>query len=71
MDVEKHVQEEVILNTNDKKKTQNPPPIILHRKPSLHKNLIAYLKSRAKDKFAVKYRNEFTTIYLDDMHDRI
>lgn len=52
-----------------KSKIQKPPPIVLHGKPSLYKEFIAFLKLTLKNQFQLKYSKENTTIYVSELSD--
>lgn len=66
-DVEMNTQNE--SRSGDIKKSAKPPPIILHGKPSLHKQFVSFVQTHTTKQFNLKYSNDTTSIYLTDIDD--
>lgn len=61
--------EEVAPPRANKQKKRKPPPIILHGKPTIHKQFVHFIRTNVNHQFSVSNAKETVSIYLTDNED--
>lgn len=68
-DIEMNEEDEVQANITTKQKSQKPPPVIVHGKPSIHKQFVQFIQANTNKNFNIKYSADNATVYLTDLED--
>lgn len=68
-DTEMYEENDISAGITITKKSQKPPPIIFHGKPSVHKQFVKFIQSNTNKPFNIKYSEDNTTIYITDVED--